>query len=210
MRVLMASKLNMRESYGGSNRAFYLGRFLAEKATVFHVGRDCSGIDYAAGCRSTGSLGVGAFVREIRQAIRDFDPDVVFACESRASVATRLLRLGNARPRLVVDFTSSPAFEWRTYLRDSDANSVRCALRYIVSRTIEKTILSNTSSVVTASAFLRDLVIDWYGVDPDRISVVPNGAPPEMIEREPSSRPSPYAALRDGSAFALLLAPPQL
>ena len=209
MRVLIASKLNMRESYGGSNRAFYLGRHLAEKVTVFHVGPDCSRIDYAAGTRSTGSLGVGAFVREIRRAIRDFNPDVVYAFESRANLACRLLRLGNARRRLVVDFNSSPAFEWRTYLRGSEINPAHCALRYAMSRVIEKTILSAAPCVVVASAFLRDLVIDWYRVNPDRVSVVPNGAPPEMFERAPSPGPSPFAALGDGTASALLIAPRQ-
>jgi len=209
MRVLIASKLNMRESYGGSNRAYYLGRHLAEKATVFHVGPDCSRIDYAAGYRSTGSLAVGTFVGEIRRAIRDFNPDVVYSVENRANLACRFLRLGNERPRWVVEFNSSPAFEWRTYLRRSQINPARCALRYTMSRVIERTILSDAPHVVVASSFLRDLVIEWYGVDPDRISVVSNGAPPEMFEQAPSPGPSPYAALGNGSAFALLVAPRQ-
>src|SRR3989304_8599912 len=103
MRVLIASKLNTRESYGGSNRALYLGRYLAEKATVFHVGVDCSGVDYAQS-RSTGSLAVRAFVREIKKAIHDFDPDVVFSIESRANLACRLLRLSHRRPRWGIGF----------------------------------------------------------------------------------------------------------
>jgi len=43
MRVLIVSKLNTRESYGGSSRAYHLGRHLAEKADVMHVGPRCEG-----------------------------------------------------------------------------------------------------------------------------------------------------------------------
>ena len=31
MRVLMVSKLNTKESYGGSNRAYYLGKYLSDQ-----------------------------------------------------------------------------------------------------------------------------------------------------------------------------------
>jgi len=205
MRVLIASKLNTQQSYGGSNRALHLGRYLAEKVDVFHVGLNCSSVDYAPS-RSTGSPAVGAFVREIKRAIHDFDPDVVFSAESRANLACRLLRLSDHRPRWVIGFDSSPAFEWKSYLDSSQLPRLRGTARYVLSRTIERIILSSGAPVVVVSNFLRNLVREWYGVTPGRLHVVSNGAPPDLPERRPSAV-SPYRGSDEGARIALLIAP---
>jgi glycosyltransferase involved in cell wall biosynthesis len=206
MRVLIASKLNTRHSYGSSNRALYLGRYLAEKVDVFHVGVDCPGIEHG-GSRSTGSLTVTAFAREIRRAVREFDPDVVVGLEHRATLACRWLTARGMRLPWVIGFDSSPAFEWKSYRSGSRPSRIRCAARYARSRIIERAILSSGAPVVVASAFLKDLIREWYAVAEERIHVIPNGAPAEMLEEPPSKPPSPYACLGGGGEIALLMAP---
>jgi glycosyltransferase involved in cell wall biosynthesis len=206
MRVLIVSKLDRQRSYGGSNRAFHLGRALARKAEVSHVAPDCA---HAAGGphRSLGALGLADFVRGVRAALADVRPDVVLSLESRANLACRLLRAAGHRFRWVTGFDSSPAFEWRHYLGRADVPRGRALARYAAARAIERTILSGAAPVVVVSTGLAGLVRDWYGVAPARLHVVPNGAPDEMLTRPAWTGPSPYAALGDGARVALLIAP---
>jgi hypothetical protein len=190
MRVLIVSKLNTKRSYGSSNRALHLGRYLAEKVSVHHVGVDCSAVD-DADTRSTGSLRVTAFAREIQQTVREFNPDVVFGLENRVNLACRWLNVRGMRLPWVIGFESSPAFEWKSYLNGSHPSRIRCAARYACSLMIERAILSGGAPVVVVSAFLKDLIREWYAVAEERIHVIPNGAPAEMLEEPPSKPPSP-------------------
>jgi glycosyltransferase involved in cell wall biosynthesis len=208
MRVLIVSKLDRRQSYGGSNRAYHLGRFLAEKVTVCHVGPDGTSVDYGT-ARSTGSLSVVALARDVRLAVRELAPDVVVAMETRANLACRLAGLGAGRPRLVVGFDSSPAFEWRTYLGARARNRLQCAARSALASVLERVVVSGTMPVVVVSEFLREILERRYRVDASRIHVVPNGAPPEMLSAARSSPPSPYRAVAGDGMVGVLIAPRQ-
>lgn len=204
MRILIVSKLDARRPYGGSNRAFHLGRHLAAKASVCHVGPDCSGVDYGP-TFSTGSLALPAFLQAISRARRTFQPDVVFSIEGRANLACRLLGMAARCPGWVIGFDSSPAFEWHSYRRSGDFPRARCLARYAASRMLEASVLRSGAPVVVVSSFLRELVTSWYHVDPARVHIVPNGAPPELLIRPPSPPPSPYRSL--GPTVAAVVAP---
>jgi glycosyltransferase involved in cell wall biosynthesis len=205
MRVLIVSKLNARESYGGSNRAYHLGLHLAEKAVVAHVGPDTGAVGYGQ-TWSTGSRSVGALAAGVRAALRAFQPDVVFALETRANLACRLAGVGRGAAPLVIGFDSSPAFEWATYLRAGSCPRAHAATRYAAARALERVVLSGRAAVVVVCAFLRDLITRRDGVAHSRVHLVPNGAPPEFLSRPVSEPPSPYAPM-GGSRVGLLIAP---
>ena len=205
MRILLISKLNTRESYGGSNRAYYLGKYLSEKAEVFQLGVDCTGVDYCPS-ESTGSLSVRAFHHTIRRVMAHFHPDVVYSFESRANLACWLLkRRGYDDPQFVYDFPSSPAFEWGTYFK-SGSRTPESLYRWIRGLLIERIITGDAVIFIAAGGFLHDMLLRTYGVSPDRVFTVPNGAPPAMLdggEYEVSESPYPKA----GKKIAVMIGP---
>jgi len=202
MRVLMVSKLNTPRSYGGSNRAYYLGKYLSDWVDLFQLGVDCSGIDY---CKSdsVGSLSVREFYKKTSEVIASFRPDVVYSFESRANLACKFLKKRIPGVKFIFDFTSSPAFEWGTYLRHG--KKIPLSLyRWLRGVIIEKMVTSGDTILIAAGEFLKDILIEKYNVSPDRIFVVPNGAPPEMLDQAQMLK-NPYP--EDGKKRAVMIGP---
>ncbi len=203
MRVLMVSKLNTKESYGGSNRAYYLGKYLSDRAEVFQLGVDCSGIDYCAS-DSTFSLSILRFHKKVREIIERFEPDIVYSFESRANLACKLLRQKGYRSKFVYDFTSSPAFEWETYFKYGE-KVPESFYRWLRGFILEKVITSDNVTFIAAGEFLREVLLDRYRVPSDRIFVIPNGAPPEMLDSQSQVFENPYS--EDGKKKAVMIGP---
>jgi len=203
MRVLMVSKLNTSESYGGSNRAYYLGKYISEHVELFQLGVDCSGVDYCDS-ESIGSLSVREFYRKISEVIAEFRPDVVYSFESRANLACEFSKRKIRNVKFIYDFCSSPAFEWYVYLKHGRKVPLSF-YRWIRGLAIEKIITSSDALFIAAGEFLRDVLTRRYKVPPERVFVIPNGAPPEMLDNRDQVFENPY--IGDAKRIAMMIGP---
>jgi len=118
-----------------------------------------------------------AVVREVARAARSADRVYATSMVRRASLGASIAR----RP-LVVKLVSDEAFEravragrFPGTLEDFQRVSGGPRLRLL--RASRNRALRRAAHVVVPSAYLRDLALGW-GVAPDRLTVVPNPAPP--------------------------------
>ena len=119
-------------------------------------------------------------------------------CSAARRSASRL-----ARTPLVVKLTADPAFErarrwglWRGSLEEFQARAPRDARAPL--RLARDADVRRAAHVVTPSAYLRELALGW-GVPPDRVTVLPNPAPP-LPELRPRDELRRRARLRRADA----------
>lgn len=191
--------MDVRRHYGNSARAYNSGLELSRYADVFQLGHHCENIGYGRS-RSIGSYSLTRCISALNDAVREFEPDVIYAQENRpnlcAYVVSRLSRAAR-RAQVVFDFHASPAFEYRE--RGQYFHSM-------AARFIESMVLKRGRRITLASEYLRCLLKDNYGVDDsERIRVVPNGVPAQMIETRKSER-SPFN-FPEGTKVALAIIP---
>jgi len=190
--------------YGAWTRPYYLGRALAQTNDVFQVGFDCSDVTYGPSI-SVHTKTIPAYIRAIRQAKAEFEPDIVYAHETFPGVAAWLsskLKPDSDDSHLVLDFHAASAHEYKTMFNHYDSR-IRALLLFTKSYWPQRFIAVRGGPIITASQELKSLVSDWYHVSEKWIHVVPNGAPLEFLDQEmyPSS---PYP---EGIRTALAVAP---
>jgi glycosyltransferase involved in cell wall biosynthesis len=189
--VLIVSNLEAHRPFGQFTRPFYLGEGLrAAGWAVSHVAVRTDEIaNRVSWQRSTGQASVRAFVRAIRVALREVDPDIVY-CHQNLPAVAGLCAMPRRRHRLVADFHSLPSVEWAETARATDDGRVRLRALASVVKTapLERLISRAAGHLVAAGHELRN-EIDARHSPRKPVLQVNNGV---LIKQAPSVVPPPW------------------
>jgi len=197
--------MNAAQPYGAWTRPYYLGESLASRATVFQIGFDTSDVKYGSSF-STYTKSIPAYMRAIRTIASQFKPDVIYTHETFPAVAGYIgANMPGFYPksaRLIFDMHALHAAEYKAMI-NFYPNKARGIFLYYKSFLPQRFIAKKDVPIIAASVELKTMLREWYGVNENRVKVVPNGAPPKFVA-EPRRVINPY---QGSYANALLVAP---
>jgi glycosyltransferase involved in cell wall biosynthesis len=203
-RVLIVSTLDSQEPFGAFTRPFYLGMYLARQFEVYQLGINCTAVDYAQSI-SIGSRSIKSYLKAIQKAIKEFQPDVVYAQETLPGIAA-WLTFSLKKPkkcRLVCDFHTLSAFEYGTRL--ASAPNRLNQLSQLIKTYIAQGILINSGKpIIAASQSIIDLIPQWYKTLPSNIYCVSNGVADDLLNISPSDFVDPYQKTRPAKIVAVI------
>lgn len=197
-RLLIVSTLDSSQPFGAFTRPFYLGKYLVEYFDVFHVGINCSAINYApsvsVGCRS-----LNVYIQKIKKCIDELQPEIIYAQETLPAIAS-LIAFNLKKPKkcsLVFDFHTFSAFEYWTRL-SSVANPFNEFLQLIKTYIAQGILVFSGHPIITAGNSIPKLISQWYGKKASNIYSVGNGVAEDFLETNLALIPKldPYQHLR--------------
>jgi glycosyltransferase involved in cell wall biosynthesis len=203
MRVLIASTLNSSQPFGGFGRTLNLGMYLAQQFEVFHLGLDCSAVDYAPSI-SVGQRSLKAYKQALQRCIDEFNPDVIYAQETLASIAVLTSpHVALSKIPLIFDFHTLSAFEYWTQL-PSTSNKL-WQLRHISKTYLAQgTLIFSGHPIIAAGQATLDLIPKIYPFSRPQLHFVGNGVAEDLLKLSSSSYPDPFSALRPNKIVAVI------
>jgi glycosyltransferase involved in cell wall biosynthesis len=190
MRVLLVSTLDSKQPFGAFTRPFYLGMYLAKWFEVCQVGVDCSSVHYCDAI-SVGDRTLRAYIRTLKSAIAQFQPDIIYAQETLPGIAA-LIAAKNRK--VVFDFHTLSAFEYWSRI-SSASNRLREVKQFIKTYIAQGCLIAANKLIIAASRDTIDMVPKWYHYKP-AMQFVGNGVPEDLVHAPISAIDDPYQSLR--------------
>lgn len=204
-RLLIVSNLDSSEPFGAFTRPFYLGQYLVNHFDVCQLGLDCSSVDYAPSI-SVGSRSLKSYIKSIQKCIDEFHPDIIYAQETRPSIAAlTALKLKKSQCPLVLDFHTFSAYEYWTRL--SSVNNRFQELKQCIKTYIAQGFLVFSGHpIIAAGESTPKLISQWYGKNPKQITCIGNGVTEDLLQNHSLDDTDPYQKLRP-SKVVVVVAP---
>lgn len=193
MRLLIVSNLDSKHPFGAFTRPFFLGYHLTEHFELCQIGFDCSAVNYATS-RSVKSRGLWSYIREIKECLKDFDPDIIYAHESLPGLAALISLMFSKKRRLVFDFHTFSPFEYWTRLPFSTHPWMEL-WNFFKTYLVQGILVFSGNPIIVADSTTIQLIRKWYGVSPRKIFPANNGIAQDLLELAKYSAPNPYLAL---------------
>lgn len=205
-RLLIVSTLDSQEPFGAFTRPFYLGMYLTYQFEVYQLGIDCSAVDYTQS-KSIGSRSLKSYIQAIQKALKEFQPDIVYAQETLPAIAA-WLTFTLKKPdncRLVFDFHTLSAFEYGTRLK-SASNPFNQFSQLIKTYIAQGILINANKPIIAASQSIIDLIPQWYKTLPPHIYCVSNGVADDLLNINISNFSNPYEKLRSNKPATKIVA----
>jgi glycosyltransferase involved in cell wall biosynthesis len=195
-RLLIVSTLDSTQPFGAFTRPFYLGKYLLKYFEIYHLGLNCSAVDYAPSI-SIGSRSLNSYIKAVRKCIEDFRPDIVYAQETLPGLAALISLTFNKQTNcsLVLDFHTFSAFEYWSRL-SSVANPFKEFLQLIKTYIAQGILIFSGNPIIAAGESTPQLIRQWYGKKSHKISCIGNGVTEDLIDVNEHSEIDPYRTLR--------------
>jgi glycosyltransferase involved in cell wall biosynthesis len=182
--------MDSKQPFGAFTRPFYLGMYLAKWFEVCQVGVDCSAVHYCDAI-SIADRGLRSYIKTLKTAIAQFQPDVIYAQETLPGIAA-LIAAGNRQ--VVFDFHTLSAFEYWSRISTA-SNRLRELKQFIKTYIAQGCLIAANKLIIAASRDTIEMVPKWYRYKP-AMQFVGNGVPEDLIHAPISALRDPYQALR--------------
>jgi glycosyltransferase involved in cell wall biosynthesis len=195
-RLLIVSTLDSNQPFGAFTRPFYLGQYLSQDFEVFQLGLDCSAVDYAPAI-SVNSRSLRSYIESIKNCIREFSPDIVYAQETLPGLAALIsLKLIQRKDiSLALDFHTLSAFEYWSRL-SSVTNPVNELLQFIKTYIAQGILIFSGNPIIAAGESTPQLISQWYAKKHNQIYCIGNGVSEDFFKAQLDSEVDPYQSLR--------------
>lgn len=203
-RLLIVSTLDYSQPFGAFTRPFYLGQYLVKNFDVFHVGLNCSEINYAPSI-SVNSRSLIKYTKVIMECIEEFQPDIIYAQETLPSIAA-LIAFTLRRPNkcsLFFDFHTFSAFEYWSRL-SSVVNPFKEFIQLVKTYIAQGILVFSNHPIIAAGNPIIKLVSQWYRKEIKNIYSVGNGVAEDLLNTNLSQIADPYQSLRPAKIVAVV------
>ncbi len=183
-KLLILSNISSKK-YGDSTRPYYLGKYLSKYFSTTQVCKTEileNTIKYEKLLEKVSfsrPLSIYKVVREVDKRVKRKDLDILYTHQLLFSVIGALVKVMNPDLSFYTDFHTSAYFELKHEPSKGFKNLVRKAFIPL----LEKFVCKKSDSIITVSKETKELLIEYYSVNEQKVYIVKNATDIEVIKK---------------------------